>query len=67
MERCSNRETRKMMSEEFNQRCLNENKPIIDCIFKLRNDLAKEFGFELYSDFKLQNRMAKNTRRQLCR
>jgi Zn-dependent oligopeptidase len=61
MERCSNRETRKMISEEFNQRCLNENKPIIDCIFKLRNDLAKEFGFELYSDYKLQDRMAKNT------
>lgn len=61
MERCSNRETRKMISEEFNQRCKDDNKPIIDCIFKLRNELAQEFGFELYSDYKLQNRMAKNT------
>ena len=61
MERCSNRETRKIMSEEFNKRCYDENKPIIECIFKLRNDLAREFGFELYSDYKLQNRMAKNT------
>lgn len=61
MERCSNRETRKMISEEFNKRCFNENKSIINCIFKLRNDLGKEFGFDLYSDYKLQNRMAKNT------
>lgn len=61
MERCSNRETRKIISEEFNKRCFNENKSIIDCIFKLRNDLGKEFGFDLYSDYKLQNRMAKNT------
>jgi len=61
MERCSNREIRKMILEEFNKRCFNENKSIMDCIFKLRNDLGKEFGFDLYSDYKLQNRMAKNT------
>ena len=61
MEKCFNRETRKMMIEEFNKRCFDENKSIIENIFKLRNELAKEFGFELYSDYKLQNRMAKNT------
>lgn len=61
MDRCSNRDTRKTILEGFNQRCFEENKPIIECIFKLRNELAKEFGFELYSDYKLQNRMAKNT------
>ena len=61
MEKCSVRETRKLLSEEFNKRCFEENKEIIDTIFKLRNELAKEFGFELYSDYKLQNRMAKNT------
>jgi Zn-dependent oligopeptidase len=61
MEKCSVRETRKFMSDEFNKRCFKENKEIVDTIFKLRNELAREFGFELYSDYKLQNRMAKNT------
>lgn len=61
MEKCSVRETRKLMSEELIKRCFEENKEIINSIFKLRNELAREFGFELYSDYKLQNRMAKNT------
>lgn len=61
MENCSVRETRKIMSEEFNKRCFEENKEIINKIFKLRNELAKEFGFELYSDYNLQDKMAKNT------
>jgi Zn-dependent oligopeptidase len=61
IEKCIIRETRKMISVEFNRRCFEENKQIIENIFKLRNDLAKEFGFDLYSDYKLQNRMVKNT------
>ncbi len=61
MEYCSNRETRKFILGEFNRRCFEENKSIVERIFKLRTELAKIFGFELYSDYKLQNRMAKNT------
>lgn len=61
MEYCKNRETRKMMSGEFGRRCYEENKTIADKIFKLRHELGELFGFELYSDYQLQKRMAKNT------
>jgi Zn-dependent oligopeptidase len=61
MQKCTNRETRKLMHQEFNKRCFTENEEIINSIFKLRNELAKQFGFNLYSDYKLQNKMAKNS------
>lgn len=65
MEKCKNRETRKMMNDEFNRRCYDENKDIINKILDLKKKLANELGFELYSDYKLQDKMAKNTKNVL--
>ena len=62
MEFCSNRVTRQKLNLEFIRRCYDENKPICDKIFILRNQLAKLLGYELFSDYKLENRMASNTK-----
>ena len=61
MDYCKNRETRKKMSIEFKRRCINENTEISEKAFKLRKELASIFGFDNYSDYKLQNKMAKTT------
>ena len=61
MENCKVRNTRKMINHEFIRRCYDENKPICDKIFILRNELGKLLGYEIFSDYQLENRMAKNT------
>lgn len=61
MEFCSNRATRKMFYTEYMKRCCDENKPIVNVIFKLRHELGLLFDFDLFSDYQLQKRMAKNT------
>lgn len=61
MENCKNRLTRKKMSIEFKRRCINENTEIAEKVFALRKELASIFGFKNFSDYKLQNKMAKNT------
>lgn len=62
MEQCKNRETRKRMAHAFGNRCVKENIPICIKVFKLRQQLAKIFGYEQYSDYALKKRMAKNTK-----
>jgi len=61
MDYCKNRDTRKKISIEFRRRCINENTSISEQAFKLRKELASIFGFENFSDYKLQNKMAKTT------
>ncbi len=61
MEYCKNRNTRKIISLAYNSRCKNENSNIAKEVFKLRNELAQVFGFNKYSDYILQDKMAKTT------
>ncbi len=61
MEYCQNRNTRKNISLAYNSRCKIENSQIASQVFKLRNDLASVFGFSKYSDYILQDKMAKTT------
>lgn len=61
MEKCRNRETRKRMAIAYGNRCVEENMPICIKVFKLREQLAKLFGYEQYSDMALIKRMAKDT------
>lgn len=61
MEYCENRSTRKLMFEAMGSRCLETNIPIILDTIKLRKEKAELFGFTSYSDYKLQNMMAKNS------
>jgi len=61
MENCKNRLTRRKMGTEFKRRCINENTPIAEKAFALRKELASIFGFKNFSDYKLQNKMAKTT------
>jgi len=61
MDYCKNRDTRKKMCIEFKRRCINENTELAEKAFVLRNEMASIFGFENYSDYKLQNKMAKTT------
>jgi Zn-dependent oligopeptidase len=61
MDYCKNRDTRKKISIEFKRRCINENTELSEKAFKLRKELATIFGFENYSDYRLQNKMAKTT------
>ena len=61
IETCTNRETRKLMSEKMGSRCLDTNLPILLDTVKLRKEKAELFGFKSHTDFKLQNMMAKNS------
>ena len=61
MEYCKERAIRKHFSMMFKSRCINENTPIINQVFKLRNEIAEIFGFPNYSDYKLQQSMAETT------
>jgi thimet oligopeptidase len=61
MEYAKNRDTRKHFSQLFKSRCIKENTPIIEKVFKLRGEMAELFGFTDYSDYKLQQSMAEST------
>jgi Zn-dependent oligopeptidase len=58
---CKVRETRKKLTYEYKRRCIDENSLIADKVFNLRKELASIFGFENYSDYKLQTNMADKT------
>lgn len=60
MEYCKIRETRKLMSEAMNSRCVDTNLNIILNSVNLRQERAKLFGFKSHSDYKLQNQMARD-------
>ncbi len=61
MEYCTNRETRKLMNEEYGGRCIDTNLTILDETLKLRKERAEIFGFTSHSDYKLQDMMSKNS------
>jgi Zn-dependent oligopeptidase len=61
MDYCQNRNTREYMAKEYKSRCILENSEIAEKVFNLRKELAQIFGFNNYSDYKLQNKMASNT------
>lgn len=61
MEYATNREIRKHFSTKFKSRCLNENIPIIEKVFKLRTEIASIFQKSNYSDYKLIRSMAGST------
>lgn len=61
MEYCTNRETRKFMSEAMGSRCMETNLDILLDTIQLRKEKAELFGFASHTDFKLQNMMAKNS------
>lgn len=58
MEYCKIRDTRKKFSTLFKSRCIEENTPIIEKVFKLRGELANLLSFPNYSDYKLVRSMA---------
>jgi thimet oligopeptidase len=60
MEYCSDREIRKEMSYHFGRRCINENIPLLQENLMLRKKMAELYNMN-YSDYKLQDRMAKNS------
>jgi thimet oligopeptidase len=62
MEYCENRETRKKLCIAYNSRCMEENNNLIKEIFNLRKELAQLFDYENFSDFQLENKMARNTK-----
>jgi len=61
MEYAQSRELRQRISTLFKSRCIKENTPIIEQVFDLRAEIASIFGFEHYSDYKLQRNMADST------
>ena len=61
MEYASNREYRKKISNLFKSRCIEENTPLVEKVLDLRVKIAELFGFENYSDYKLQQSMAETT------
>ena len=58
-ENCSVRKTREIVWKAFNNRSVKENSPILEEAVVLRNEKAKLFGFNTWSEYRLQNRMAK--------
>lgn len=62
IEDCKVRETRKKMSIAMGSRCLESNMDIISETIKLRQEKAKLFGYDNFSDYKLQNLMAKDSK-----
>lgn len=61
MEYCKNRDTRKTLALAYGQRCMKENTEIAEKVFKIRHEMALLLGFQNFSDYRLQNRMAKTT------
>jgi len=61
MEYCKDRNIRKQLNIEFASRAQENNVEIIEKVFLLRQELANLFNCENYSDYKLQDSMAKNT------
>jgi thimet oligopeptidase len=61
MEYATNREYRKKISNLFKSRCIEENTPLVEKVLELRAKIAELFGFENYSDYKLQQSMAETT------
>ena len=61
MEYASNRDIRKHFCTLYKSICVGENTPIISKVFALRAELAKLFGFENYSDYKLVQSMAESS------
>ena len=58
-ENCTVRKTREVVWKAFNNRSVKENSPILEEAVALRNEKAKLFGFNTWSEYRLQNRMAK--------
>ena len=58
-ENCTVRETRESVWKAFNNRSVEANSPILQEAVVLRNEKAKLFGFNIWSEYRLQNRMAK--------
>jgi thimet oligopeptidase len=62
MEYSKNRVLKKELCTQFKSRCIKENTPIIDQVFKnTRPRLAELLGYKNYSDYKLVNAMASKT------
>ena len=61
MEYANNRDLRKQMMTLFKSRCITENIPIADKVFKLRSKMATILGYTNYSDYKLVKSMATKT------
>jgi thimet oligopeptidase len=61
MEYCNDKNIRKQLSIEFASRAIETNVDIAEKIFLLRQELSKLFNYENYSDYKLQDSMAKDT------
>lgn len=61
MEYAKNRDLRKQMMTLFKSRCIKENIPIADKVFKLRSKMATILGYTNYSDYKLVKSMATKT------
>jgi Zn-dependent oligopeptidase len=60
MENCIVRKTRETTWKAFNNRAVNVNSPILKEAVVLRNEKAALFGFNTWSEYRLQNRMAKS-------
>ena len=61
MEYASNRDLRNKISVLFKSRCMQENTPLVEQVLELRFKIAELFGFDNYSDYKLQQSMAEST------
>jgi Zn-dependent oligopeptidase len=61
MEYANDRDLRKKISVLFKSRCMEENTQLVEKVLELRVKIAELFGFENYSDYKLQQSMAEST------
>jgi Zn-dependent oligopeptidase len=61
MEYATNRNYREKISNLFKSICIEENTPLVEKVLELRVKIAELFGFENYSDYKLQQSMAEST------
>ena len=61
IEYAKNRDIRKKFMTLFKSRCIKENTPIIEKVFKLRSKMATILGYTNYSDYKLVKSMASKT------
>ena len=62
MDACKVRSTRRTLQEAFKRRCADTNKPLIKQVLSMRKTMATLLGFERYSDYALQSRMAQTTK-----